>query len=136
MPVTDFSEVKTNEVVPAGNYVLQCVKIEEKQSQSSEYLYGNVEWEVILPEEYAETKIWDIYSLSPKAAFKIMELLKASGLFDEEFDVEEGEPLPTIKWDWSNFFEKDKEIQVNAVIYQEMYNGDMKNKVKSISKIE
>ena len=134
MPVTDFSTVRSFEALPTGEYVLQCVEIEEKQSQSSEYLYGNIKWEVIWPEEHEGRFVWDIYSLSPNATFRIMELLKASGLFDKEFDVEDDEDLPTITWQWEDLVEN--KIQVNAVVYQEIYNGDKKNKVKSVSLIE
>jgi len=69
--VMDFDEMvgeanKVFEPVPVGAYKASITNMELKPSQRSEYPYFNVEF-TIVEGEYLKRKLWDIWSLHPKA---------------------------------------------------------------------
>lgn len=78
----DFSSSNNFPLVPEGNIRARVDTIEVKQGAKGPYL--NVTWIVSEDGEYFNSKLWQILSLSPKAAWKIKEFLLASGLDEED----------------------------------------------------
>ena len=85
MPVIDFTDVdlKNFDPIPAGLYAVTVTNAEERDSQSSEYQYLNLELEVI-EGEFIARKLWDIFSYSPKALWKLKQFLISALCYNAE----------------------------------------------------
>lgn len=84
----DFSDVQDFEPLEAGEYpvVVDQVKMVEAQSDDK---YPYLAWEMTVSEgEYKDRKLWLNTSFSPKALFKLKEVLENLGLFEDELDVD------------------------------------------------
>lgn len=78
----DFTSVPGLEPVPAGSYRATIVKVESRKSQQGDYPYLNWELDLDHP-EYGGRKLWLMTSLSPRALWKLRDVLKNLG-FDED----------------------------------------------------
>lgn len=85
MANVDFTNVETKdfELLPRGEYPLRVVEAEERDSQSSEYQYLNLSFEVI-DGDFAGRRVWDNPSYSPKALWKLKDFLAAAGYTEED----------------------------------------------------
>lgn len=116
----DFSQVQEFDLIPEGNYNAIVTAQEVRESQSSEYPYIN--WTLTINGgEHDNRKLWTMTSLSPKAAFRLKEMLVALGEKKE---------------DLTGDFELDPEKYVGkGVIIQvihEKYEGTMRERVKNV----
>lgn len=85
----DPSQAEGFEALPAGEYEVYLSGFEKKQSQRGPYPYYNAV--LILRDDIDQPgkgrKVWDIFSLSPKAEFKFHNILKAfPDAHDEVFE--------------------------------------------------
>lgn len=91
--VKDRSKAGSNfDVLPTGAYEVFITGAELKDSSSSEYQYYNVVYTIRddIEQPGKGRKVWDIYSLSPKAEFKFHAILDALEVEDGvEFESEE-----------------------------------------------
>lgn len=90
--VKDKNKAGSNfDVLPAGEYEVFMTGAELKDSKNSEYQYYNVVYTIRddVEQEGKGRKVWDIYSLSPKAEFKFHAILDALEVEDGvEFENE------------------------------------------------
>lgn len=125
-PITvNFSDVEDFELLPAGVYPATVTDVTESENPGpSGYTYLNWEF-TILEGEFEDRKQWTITSLSPKAAFRLKEVLVAFGVTSDEIaTMEEFEPTDYIG------------THVNLSVVQENYEGTLRNSVKSLHAIE
>lgn len=124
MPVVDFTNVETKsfELLPRGDYLLRITGAEIRDSQSSEYQYLNLEFNVVDPAEFVDRKQWDSMSFSPAALWKLKDFLLASGYTEEDLAGE---------------FELDPEALIGGEVYariaqkKDARNGDeMRNVIQ------
>jgi hypothetical protein len=111
----DFSSVPSREPLEEGVYTLTIAKVEETTSSTGNPML-KIEYDVTGVE--GNRKLWDNYVLIDKCLWKIKELFEALGIDTSaivEMDVTELVGM-----------------QVNAKIIQEMYNGNVVNRVKKI----
>lgn len=111
----DFSSVPSREPLEEGVYSLTIAKAEEGTSSTGnpmlkvEYDVNNVE---------GKRKLWDNYVLIDKCLWKIKELFDALGMDTSAMvDLDASELIG---------------MQVNAKVIQEVYNGEVVNRVKKI----
>lgn len=81
----DFSDVQDFEVLPKGDYPIVVDKVEMRDG--TEYPYLN--WQLKVSEgEHKDRLLWIITSFSPKALFRLKDILENLGVFSEELDIE------------------------------------------------
>ena len=129
----NFGDVEGSfEALPEGAYPVIIEKVERRESKSSEHDYLN--WELTVSEgEHKERKLWMITSLSPRALWKLKDVLDALGYdtegeLDFEFDdqaVEQSQgPLllsPQLAGE-----------PAIAVVKNELYNEKERNRVEEL----
>lgn len=84
----DFSDVQEFEPIEAGEYpvVVEEVKMVEAASEDK---YPYLSWVMVITEgDFKDRKIWMNTSFSPKALFKLKEILENLDLFEDELDVD------------------------------------------------
>lgn len=84
----DFSDVQDFEPLEAGEYpvVVDQVKMVEAKDENS---FPYMAWEMTVTEgEAKDRKLWLNTSFSPKALFKLKEVLENLGLFEDNIDVD------------------------------------------------
>jgi hypothetical protein len=88
MPIQlDFSNVPTNEPVPAGRYPVVVEQVECRDSKSSDSKYLN--WELrILDGEFANRRLFMMTSLSAKALWRLRSVLINLDAYEEQLDIE------------------------------------------------
>lgn len=100
MPHVDFDSVPEGfEALPAGTYEARKSGHELKDSKSSNFQYYSVEF-TIDEGEFAGRKLWDNYSMNPKALFAMKAALRACQVdvsasqdTDELWDEADGAPV-------------------------------------------
>ena len=90
--VVDFSDVEERDFtpVPRGRYVAEVTDAEIRDGDKYPYLMVE---QTVIEGEYADRKLWDNMSFSPKALWKLKGFYRALGATDEElssagFDVD------------------------------------------------
>lgn len=73
----DFTGVETRDALPAGEYGVEVVAIEQKQGGKGPYL--NWQFRVCMGPHEGK-KIWNVTSLSPKSLWVLRKQLEALGL--------------------------------------------------------
>lgn len=133
----NFAEVELNnfEPVPEGRYNVQVETVEVRESKSSDYDYLN--WELrILDEEYEDKRLWMITSLSPKAMFKLKELLIDLEVIDgeeEDFPIEWDDDVDVTPKEGPVLTAPDViGIEAVAVVENELYEGKEQNRVEQL----
>jgi hypothetical protein len=86
MPQIDFTQVKGQELLPDGVYLVKAVHAEEGLSAQQQPKI-DLRWEVIAPEEHNGRIIFDSLSFHPDALWRTKMALTALG-FDENFNGE------------------------------------------------
>jgi hypothetical protein len=121
----NFSDVEDFELLPAGVYPATVTAVTESENPGpSGYTYLNWEF-TILEGEFEDRKQWTITSLSPKAAFRLKEVLVAFGVSAAEIaEMEEFEPSDYLG------------THVHLSVTQENYEGTLRNTVKSLHAVE
>lgn len=80
----DLTNAEDNfEPIPAGIYEAVVSNVELRDSKTTEWQYLNIELTIVAG-EYANRKVWMNLSLSPKAAWKLKQALKAFGFPEEK----------------------------------------------------
>ncbi len=81
--VVDFSDVEERDFtpIPRGRYVVEIVGAEINDGTS--YPYLGMEYQV-MEGDFAERKLWDNMSFSPKALWKLKGFYRAMGATDDE----------------------------------------------------
>lgn len=111
----DFSSVPSREPLEEGMYHLRIAKVEEKQSSTGNPML-NVEYDVL--EVNGNRKLWDNYVLIDKCLWKVKELFDALGVDTSEI----------VEMDVTELVG----MEINAKVIQEMYNGDIVNRIKKV----
>lgn len=85
----DFSEVESFEPLPKGEYlaVIEEAKVVHPASEDK-YPYINLKLDVTEDGEYKGRKLWVIWSLSPKALFRMKNDLDNLGIVVDEIDID------------------------------------------------
>lgn len=88
----NFGDVEGSfENIPAGRYPVVVEKVEVRESKSSDNNYFN--WEMTITDgEHEGRKLWMITSLSPKALFRLKDVLVNIGAIEGEEEME-------LEWD-------------------------------------
>lgn len=121
----DFSDVQDFEVLAKGEYPIIVDKVEMRDSQTSDYPYLN--WQLKISEgDHKDRLLWIITSFSPKALFRLKDVLENLGVFAEELDIEVDEE--------TNIVTKPELIGLPgiAVVSQRVYEGKPQNQVDTI----
>lgn len=111
----DFSNVPSREALPEGVYQLQIAAVEETESSNNNPML-KVEYNVLGVE--GARKLWDNYVLIPKSMWKVKELFTALGIDTSE--LVEMDVVELVG------------LEVQGKVIQEMYNGDIVNRIKKI----
>lgn len=131
----DFSDVEsTFEPLPEGEYEILVERVEVRESNSSDNDYLN--WELtVQDEEYEGRKLWMITSFSPKALFRLKEVLVNLGVIDEDDELD-------FDWDDDVDITPKEGPQVTepelvgvagvAVVSNEVYEGRERNRVAEL----
>lgn len=84
----DFSDVQDFEPIEAGEYPVIVEKVTYVE-QEAEDKYDYLAWELEITEgEFKGRKQWLNTSFSPKALFKLKEVLENLDLFEDELDID------------------------------------------------
>jgi hypothetical protein len=84
----DFSDVQDFEPLEAGEYPVLVEKVTYTEA-TQEGKYDYMAWELQITDgEFKGRKLWLNTSFSPKALFKLKEVLENLGLFEDELDVD------------------------------------------------
>lgn len=111
----DFTGVESGfPRVPDGDYLLEVTKITEEESEESGNSYLSWTYQIV-GGKHDGKKVGDILSLSPKALFRLKDLLTAMGaeIPDGEFNLAVEDYIG---------------VQVGATIGQEEYNGKIRSR--------
>jgi hypothetical protein len=83
MAVVDFTDVEVQEfeLLPRGQYLVEVTSSEERAG--TEFPYLNLEM-TVLEGDYADRKVWDSMSYSPKALWKLKSFLLQAGYSEED----------------------------------------------------
>lgn len=123
----DFSEVQEFEALEKGEYSAIIFKATYVEPASEDkYPYLNVEFDVTEPGS-ENRKLWKVWSLSPKALWRMKQDLENLG-----FDVEEG---LDIDYDEDTMEVTEPEVAgmpCIAVVEQRTYEGRIQNDVKTV----
>lgn len=131
----NFSEIEGSfEPLPEGEYECVVERVEVRESQSSEHDYLN--WELkVLDEEYEDRRLWQITSLSPRALFRLKDVLVALDVIDpdDELDIEWEEDVDITPKEGPLVTEPDLEgLACVAVVTNEVYEGRERNRVSDL----
>lgn len=84
----DFSDVQDFEPVPEGEYPVLIEKVNYVEA-ATEDKFDYMGWELTISDgEYQNRKLWLNTSFSPKALFKLKEVLENLDLYDDELDID------------------------------------------------
>lgn len=111
----DFSSVPSREPLEEGVYSLTIAKAEETTSSTGNPML-KIEYDVNDVE--GNRKLWDNYVLIDKCMWKLKELFDALGVDTTEIVTMDIDELVG--------------MQVNAKVIQELYNGDVVNRIKKV----
>lgn len=111
----DFSSVPSREPLDEGVYSLTIAKAEETTSSTGNPML-KIEYDVNGVE--GNRKLWDNYVLIDKCMWKLKELFDALGVDTAEIVTMDVDELVG--------------MQVNAKVTQELYNGDVVNRIKKV----
>jgi hypothetical protein len=85
----DFSDVTEFEAVPEGEYEAIISRVEYREAQvEGKYPYLNVECTITEPGEVLDRKVWGIWSLSPKALWRMKQAWENLGILGEDEEME------------------------------------------------
>lgn len=127
----DFSEVQDFEALEKGEYscIIEEVRYVEPQSDDK-YPYLNLMLTVTEDGEYNNRKLWKIWSLSPKALFRMKQDLENLG-----YDVDEIE----IDYDEDTMLVLEPELSgmpCMATVTQRTYEGRLQNNVEVLRSMD
>lgn len=116
----DLSETESSGVLPEGDYVVEVVKIEQKEGQRAPYL----NWELKVTEgKHKGKKVWNMTSLSAASLWNLRANLEALGY-----------EIPT------GAFDLDTEdligLEMGVSVEHETYNNKKKAKITDVYKLE
>lgn len=122
----NFADVPDSfEPLPVGVYDGVITEIEERESQSSEHPYLN--WTItIVGGEYDNRKVWLMTSMSPKALWKLRDILIGLGVDAESLKSADFSFNPA---DFIN-------VQVRASVVHENYQGRLRDRVETLELAE
>lgn len=111
----DFSSVPSREPLEEGIYQLRIAKVEETTSSTGNPML-KVEYDVVGVD--GNRKLWDNYVMIDKCMWKLKELFDALGIDTSEIVEMDAAELVG--------------MEINAKVIQEVYNGDIVNRVKKV----
>lgn len=130
----NFADVEGSfEALPEGAYPVVIEKVERRESKSSEHDYLN--WELTVTDgEHKERKLWMITSLSPRALWKLKDVLDALGYDTEgelDFEFDEGQVVEQSQGPLLLSPQLAGEPAI-AVVKNELYNEKERNRVEEL----
>lgn len=131
----NFAEVESSfEPLPEGQYDCIIDRVEVRESNSSEHNYLN--WELsVQDDDYEGRKLWMITSLSPRALFRLKDVLMALGVIedDDEIEIEWDDEIDVSPKEGPQVIEPELDgIACVAVVTNEMYDGRERNRVNDL----
>ena len=131
----NFAEIEGSfEPLPEGEYECVIEKVEVRDSKSSDHDYLN--WELkVLDEDYEDRRLWMITSLSPKALFRLKDVLVAIDVIDgdEELEIEWEDDVDITSQEGPLVTNPDLDgLPCVAVVTNEVYEGRERNRVNEL----
>lgn len=131
----NFAEIEGSfEPLPEGEYECVIEKVEVRDSKSSDHDYLN--WELkVLDEDYEDRRLWMITSLSPKALFRLKDVLVAIDVIegDEELEIEWEDDVDITSQEGPLVTNPDLDgLPCVAVVTNEVYDGRERNRVNEL----
>lgn len=131
----NFAEVESSfEPLPEGQYDVTIDRVEVRESNSSDHNYLNWQF-VVQDDDYEGRNLWMITSLSPRALFRLKEVLVALGAIEDDEEIE-------LEWeDDVDVSPREGPLVINpdltgtacvAVVHNEMYDGRERNRVDQV----
>lgn len=135
----NFAEIESSfEPLPEGEYEVIIDRVEVRESKSSDNDYLN--WEMtVQDDEYEDRKLWMITSLSPRALFRLKDVLLALEVIDEneELDIEWDEDVDVTPKEGPIVTNPDVSgLAAIAVVTNETYDGRERNRVNDLIAVE
>lgn len=127
----DFSQVEEFEPLEKGEYACMIEEIVYvEQQQEDKYDYLNVTLTVTEEGEYANRKLWKVWSLSPKALFRMKQDLENLGVDVDELEIDYDEDsMQVLEPELAGF-------PCIATVTQRLYNGNLTNQVDVLRSID
>ena len=131
----NFAEVEGSfDPLPEGPQNVLVEKVEVRESKSSEHNYLN--WELVVQDgEFEDRRLWMITSLSPKALFRLKDVLVALDVIeeDDEIDLEWDEDIEVTPTAGPLVTSPDLAgIAATAIIKNEIYENKERNRVDDL----
>lgn len=125
----DFSQVEEFEPIENGNYLCEITNVEYRDTEvEDKYPYLNVEYTVREDGEFQGQKTWGIWSLSPKALWRMKQDWENLGILaeDQEIDIDYDED--------TNVVTEPELIGLQAIvtIKQESYEGRTTSRAQAV----
>jgi hypothetical protein len=127
----DFSEVQDFEPLEKGEYACMIEEIIYVEPQTEDkYPYLNVTLTVTEDGEYQNRKLWKVWSLSPKALFRMKQDLENLGVDVDDLEIDYDE-------DTMKVMEPDLDgYPCMVAVSQRPYEGRMTNQVDTLTAID
>lgn len=127
----DFSQVEEFEPLPKGDYSVLVEKVEYREAQTEDK-YDYLNWELSVTEEgeFKGRKLWFISSFSPKALWRLKQILENLGVYDDDLEID---------YDEDTMLVIDPELQglpAMATVSQRTYEGRPQNNVDALTSID
>ena len=127
----DFSEIEEFEPMPKGDYAVLVDKLEYRVAQEADK-YDYISWELVVtePGEFNNRRLWFITSLSPKALFRLKDILENLGLYEDELEID---------YDEESMMVTSPEVTgmpAMATVSQRPYEGRIQNDVVALTSMD
>jgi Protein of unknown function (DUF669) len=127
----DFSEVPDFDPMPKGDYAVLVDKLEYRVAQEADK-YDYINWELVVTEdgEFNNRRLWFITSLSPRALFRLKDILENLGLYEDELEID---------YDEDSMLVTSPEVvgmPAMATVTQRPYEGRIQNDVAALTSMD
>lgn len=126
----DFSQVEEFEPLEKGEYSAIIEKVEYREAASEDkYDYLNVEFTITEPGS-ENRKVWKVWSLSPKALWRMKQDMENLGLEAEEMEIEyDDDTMEVLEPELAG-------MPCMLVIKQRTYEGRQQNEVDAVLSLD
>lgn len=127
----DFSQVEEFEPLPKGEYTVLVEQVEYREAQSEDK-FDYLNWELSVSEEgeFKGRKLWFISSFSPKALWRLKQILENLGVYEDDLEID---------YDEDTMMVTDPELTglpALATVSTRPYEGRVQNNVDALTAID